>query len=142
MYTFKTGPDWISSDYIRRFSNVRLNRFLAEYFALDDYNVVCVEWSSLALDWPYFTAGMESKNIGDHVADLITMLTNCTTQTMENIHIIGLSMGAHIAGFAGKKLDGQVHRITGNHNVVDGFNSQTRSGCRFSTNIISAKRVK
>lgn len=110
--------------------------FLAEYFALDDYNVVCVEWSSLALDWPYFTARMESKNIGNRVAGLITMLTNYTTQTMEDIHIIGLSMGAHIAGFAGKQLDGRVHRITGKHNVVDGFNSRARTGCKFSTNII------
>lgn len=104
--------------------------------------MVCVEWTSLALDWPYFTAGIQSKNIGNRVADLITMMTNYTTQTMENIHIIGLSMGAHIAGFAGKKLEGQVHRITGNHNAVDGFNSQARSGRRFCTNVIPAYRPK
>lgn len=32
---------------------------------------------------------------------------------MDNIHIIGFSMGAHIAGFAGKRIEGQVQRITG-----------------------------
>jgi len=40
-------------------------------------------------------------------------MTENTSQSNDDIHIIGFSMGAHIAGYAGKRLGGKLHRITG-----------------------------
>ncbi|XP_022170464.1 lipase member H-A-like [Myzus persicae] len=84
-----------------------------EYFALYDYNVVCVDWSVVALDFAYFTARLRCKDIGNYVAEMIMTMTENTPQTNDDVHIIGFSMGAHIAGYAGKRLEGNVHRITG-----------------------------
>lgn len=94
--------------------------FFSEYFLLDNVvNVVCVDWSELSFATLYFIARFRCKEIGNYVAELILMLTNNTSQSMDNIHIIGFSMGAHIAGFAGKQVKGQVQRITGiNINII------------------------
>ncbi|VVC41781.1 Hypothetical protein CINCED_3A005408 [Cinara cedri] len=83
-----------------------------EYFKLGNYNVICIDWTWLALDLAYFTARYRCKKIGNYVAELVLMLTKHTSQDTDDIHIIGFSMGAHIAGYAGKRLNGQIHRIT------------------------------
>lgn len=82
-----------------------------------DYNLVCMDWTEIALDVSYFTARLRCKMIGNYVAELITMLTDYTSQTTDDIHILGFSLGAHIAGYAGKRLNGQVHRITGKKSI-------------------------
>lgn len=87
--------------------------YFPEYFKSSSYNVVCVDWSVIALDLLYVTARLRSKEIGHNVADLISMLVNNSNQTVDDIHMIGFSIGAHIAGYAGKRLEGQVQRITG-----------------------------
>jgi len=87
----------------------------SEYFALYDYNVVCVDWSMLAMDLPYFTARMRCKEIGNYVGEMIETMTENTPQSNDDVHVLGFSMGAHIAGYAGKRLEGKVQRITGNH---------------------------
>lgn len=88
--------------------------FFLEYFKLDNYNIICVDWSIVIFDLAYFTARLRCKEVGNYLAELILMLADNTNQKTDNIHIIGFSMGAHIAGYAGKRLDGQLQRITGN----------------------------
>jgi pancreatic triacylglycerol lipase len=67
----------------------------------------------IALDLPYFTARLRCKEIGNYIGEMVTTITENTSQSNDDIHIIGFSMGAHIAGYAGKRLGGKVHRITG-----------------------------
>jgi hypothetical protein len=51
---------------------------------------------------------------GEHVAELIEFLVAQTVAKLEDFHIIGGSLGAHVAGFAGKSTTtGKVGRITG-----------------------------
>jgi len=45
-------------------------------------------------------------------------MTENTSQSNDDIHIIGFSMGAHIAGYVGKRLEGKVHRITGMYIII------------------------
>jgi hypothetical protein len=51
---------------------------------------------------------------GEHIADLILFLVTQTGAKLADFHLIGHSVGAHTAGFAGKSIIGkQVGRITG-----------------------------
>ncbi|VVC41778.1 Lipase/vitellogenin,Triacylglycerol lipase family,Lipase, N-terminal,Alpha/Beta hydrolase fold [Cinara cedri] len=85
-----------------------------EYFKLDDYyNVICVDWSLVTLDTTYLAARLRCKEIGNYVAKLIAALLDNTNLKLDRVHVIGFSMGAHIAGYAGKQFMGRIPRITG-----------------------------
>ncbi|XP_050442777.1 pancreatic lipase-related protein 2-like isoform X2 [Adelges cooleyi] len=73
-------------------------------------NVILVRWPS----WTdYITAKRRIQVVGQEVASLINTLGELVGLDLKNVHLIGHSLGAHTAGFAGKKLQGQVGRITG-----------------------------
>lgn len=94
-------------------------RFLClEYFKLNGYyNVICVDWSLIVLDSTYLAARWRCKEIGNYVAELIAALLDKTNLKLDSVHIIGFSMGAHIAGYAGKNFNGQIPRITGTDQI-------------------------
>lgn len=46
-------------------------------------------------------------------AHLISALSNVTGLSSTNVHIIGHSLGAHAAGFTGKRLNTTLGRISG-----------------------------
>lgn len=53
-------------------------------------------------------------SIGNYLAQVITRLELDT----DNIELIGHSLGAHIAGYAGASLNGTIGRITGWFNKI------------------------
>lgn len=50
-------------------------------------------------------------SVGNYLAQVITRLELDT----EKIELIGHSLGAHIAGYAGANLNGSISQITGEH---------------------------
>ncbi|XP_033223397.1 pancreatic triacylglycerol lipase-like isoform X2 [Belonocnema kinseyi] len=77
-----------------------------------DYNVIIVDWAGGSL--PLYTqATANTRLVGLEIANLIKHLQmNYGLDTMD-VHLIGHSLGAHTAGYAGEKLEGSVGRITG-----------------------------
>ena len=61
----------------------------------------------------YWQAVQNCCPIGHHVADFISHLVESKNASLASFHVIGHSMGAHIAGCAGHRLNGQLKRITG-----------------------------
>jgi len=56
-----------------------------------------------------------------HVADALTMVLDKMAKSgfdTEKLHIIGNSLGCHIAGYIGKKVSFQIPRITGESSQV------------------------
>ena len=63
---------------------------------------------------PYTAAVENARPTGAHIAELIEFLVAQTGAKLEDFHIIGHSLGGHVAGFAGKSIKtGKVGRITG-----------------------------
>uniref|UniRef100_A0A182JVV5 Lipase domain-containing protein n=1 Tax=Anopheles christyi TaxID=43041 RepID=A0A182JVV5_9DIPT len=82
------------------------------YLLLWDYNVIVVDWSTCAMHWNYIRAVGCVPVVGRTLAQLLDELQQHTGMVMENVYIIGHSLGAHIAGISGKMVqNGQLHTI-------------------------------
>lgn len=77
-----------------------------------DVNVVVVDWRN-GNGMPYSQAVANTRIIGMMVGKFVEMVTNTTRSSLDSFHLIGHSLGAHIVGYAGKYLKGNVAHITG-----------------------------
>ncbi|NXU93694.1 LIPE lipase, partial [Xiphorhynchus elegans] len=77
-----------------------------------DANVVVVDWLSLAHQL-YTDAVNNTQIVGKTIARLLDWLQENPLFQLENVHLIGYSLGAHVAGFAGNHVHGTIGRITG-----------------------------
>ncbi|XP_008212238.1 pancreatic triacylglycerol lipase isoform X2 [Nasonia vitripennis] len=77
-----------------------------------DYNVIIVDWAGGSL--PLYTqATANTRLVGLEIAHLVKHLQNNYGLDPSDVHLIGHSLGAHTAGYAGEKLNGNIGRITG-----------------------------
>ncbi|XP_076009569.1 lipoprotein lipase [Genypterus blacodes] len=75
-------------------------------------NVIVVDWLSRA-NQHYTTSAAYTKLVGLDVAKFVTWLQNELGMPWERIHLLGYSLGAHVAGVAGGLTDHKISRITG-----------------------------
>ena len=71
-----------------------------------------VDWGLLAKSPWYTTAAKNSKQVGKLVASLITFLVSEGAE-YGSFHVLGASLGAHVAGYVGYFCQGKIGRITG-----------------------------
>ena len=79
--------------------------------------MICVDWSAGAADPNYVRAAVNTRLVGRQVANLIKSINESFKQNINNrTHIVGFSLGAHVAGFTGSHLKANgktLSRITG-----------------------------
>ena len=83
----------------------------------EDINVVVVAWYN-GSHVAYSQAAANCRLVGAQIAHLIEALHNEVGLAYSYVHIIGYSLGAHVAGYAGRALRKRGHpiaRITGKH---------------------------
>ncbi|GAB0089134.1 uncharacterized protein DMENIID0001_036270 [Sergentomyia squamirostris] len=80
--------------------------------AVEDCIVICVDWEKGASLPNYVKAAANTRLVGKQLAQLLAALEKHRSLQMSRVHIIGFSLGAHVAGFAGADLPG-LNRITG-----------------------------
>ncbi|XP_004675459.1 PREDICTED: lipase member H [Condylura cristata] len=80
--------------------------------SVEDMNVIVVDWNRGATTVLYFRASSKTKKVATVLKEFIDLML-VEGASLENIYMIGVSLGAHIAGFVGKMFDGQLGRITG-----------------------------
>ena len=74
-------------------------------------NVIVVDWQKGAA-FPYTQATANTRVVGAQIAQLAYQLMNTTGATPDSFHIIGHSLGAHVAGYAGERIK-NLGRISG-----------------------------
>lgn len=76
-------------------------------------NIICVDWEAGAVIPNYVRAAANTRLVGAQLARLLRGLTENAGILPKDMHLIGFSLGAHVAGFAGNELGGNISRITG-----------------------------
>lgn len=77
-----------------------------------DVNVICVDWENGANLPNYVRAAVNARLVGRQVSLLVSAINGLLGSKNADFHLIGFSLGAHVAGFAGSELR-NVSRITG-----------------------------
>ncbi|CAL1289312.1 unnamed protein product, partial [Larinioides sclopetarius] len=75
-----------------------------------EYNVFVVDWTEYN-GAPYAQATANTRVIGAIIAKMINFLIEEGGATAESFHLIGHSLGAHTAGYAGERVK-NLGRIT------------------------------
>lgn len=79
----------------------------------DNYNVISVDWSDGAW-WPYTQATTNTQLVGAEISLIIRTLQEQKGLNLKDVHLIGHSLGAHIAGYCAKRFNTtQIARLTG-----------------------------
>lgn len=89
--------------------------FLEAFLQDSDVNVIVVDWCTIAGE-SYLTAVAALPAVGRHLGNFIKWLTTLGV-TYDKVHVVGHSLGAHLAGNAGKVTEGKIKRITGGYHV-------------------------
>ncbi|XP_059481570.1 lipase member I-like [Neocloeon triangulifer] len=83
------------------------------FIGIEDCNVISVDWAKAAANPLYNVARRNTRPVGEHLGDLLLFLADNSGADLSTVHCLGHSLGAHVCGYAGKVLDGQIGRITG-----------------------------
>ncbi|XP_008274482.1 lipase member H [Stegastes partitus] len=80
--------------------------------ARKDTNVIVVDWNHGAANVNYIKAVENTHKAADNLTAFIQKMQDGGA-SLSSIHMIGISLGAHMSGFVGSSLNGTIGRITG-----------------------------
>lgn len=81
---------------------------------MGEYNVITVDWGGIAGFRNYMLPMLMTSKIGARLAKVLDNIVHLGLVKSEDIHLIGHSLGAHIAGVCGSLTkSGNIGRITG-----------------------------
>ncbi|KAJ8385823.1 hypothetical protein AAFF_G00181790 [Aldrovandia affinis] len=79
--------------------------------AQGDMNILVVDWNRGAANLNYYTAVANTRKAAENITAFIHNMQEKGAM-LSSIHLIGVSLGAHVAGFVGALLKGKIGRIT------------------------------
>ncbi|KAF7989470.1 hypothetical protein HCN44_008144 [Aphidius gifuensis] len=91
------------------------------YLEVDNYNVIIVDWDSISqsYNYPAVVNGLQSVAVD---ISLYLEIMKHESFDLNNLHIVGFGVGAHLAGFIGHRFGGKIGRITALDAAGPGFN--------------------
>ncbi|EEZ97385.1 Pancreatic triacylglycerol lipase-like Protein [Tribolium castaneum] len=112
-----TQPTKIIIHGLQSYENqVWVDKMVQNYHTKGDYNIIAVDWSVISSDETFYVVSAVD-DLGRYVGDFIMEVTQDNYQYLSDVHLIGSSLGAQIAGAAGSaisnKTNARVDRITG-----------------------------
>lgn len=86
---------------------------ILEIISKSNTNIIYVDWEN-ASKGLYFVVRYRIKKVSEAIVNLINLLID-QNYSANNIHMLGFSLGAHIAGLSGKNIkEGKIASIIGN----------------------------
>lgn len=76
-----------------------------------DMNVIVVDWNRGAANVNYFKAKENTIKAGENLTAFVKVMQK-NGVSLSSVHLIGVSLGAHISGFIGANFNGSIGRIT------------------------------
>lgn len=98
--------------YMTYYNDGYQNLVAEAYVKYIDSNFCMVDWKNLAT-MEYSMSVSNTEFVGNYTGDFIADLVASKYFHLPKIKIIGVSLGAHIAGIAGTRLNGEVGHIIG-----------------------------
>ncbi|XP_074890835.1 lipase member I isoform X2 [Buteo buteo] len=78
----------------------------------DNINLIIVDWNRGATTVNYITAVENCRKVAEILKNYVDQML-VDGASLDSMYMIGVSLGAHIAGFVGQKYNGKLGRITG-----------------------------
>ncbi|XP_030342833.1 pancreatic triacylglycerol lipase-like isoform X1 [Strigops habroptila] len=88
-----------------------LSEMCSTMLTVEDVNCICIDWKK-GSRCQYTQASNNVRVVGAEIAYFVNTLTDKYGYSPANVHVIGHSLGSHVAGEAGKRCPG-IGRITG-----------------------------
>uniref|UniRef100_L7M4E4 Putative lipase n=1 Tax=Rhipicephalus pulchellus TaxID=72859 RepID=L7M4E4_RHIPC len=98
---------WLDALYFGQWMTKMKNAFIVA----GDYNLITVDWRG-GNGLPYAQATANTRLVGAEIAAMIQKLQKVFKANVSTFHIMGHSLGAHVAGYAGERIHG-LGQITG-----------------------------
>ncbi|KAK3775712.1 hypothetical protein RRG08_006023 [Elysia crispata] len=99
--------------YQNNLQTVWLSRMKDAFLATDEYNVILVGWGPGATTIVYPQSVSNTRIVARQLARLLLVLWQTKGLDLNSVHLIGFSLGAHLAGYVSRELGYKVGRITG-----------------------------
>ncbi|GBM48469.1 Inactive pancreatic lipase-related protein 1 [Araneus ventricosus] len=115
----KEAVKFIVHGYLEHGHQKWIQDMIRELLTKDNFNVISVDWVFGAAP-PYTQAVANARMVGVVLAEFIELLRDVYSIPLSSMHVIGHSLGAHVAGYAGQRLN-TLGRITAStqHPFVD-----------------------
>ncbi|XP_060081751.1 pancreatic triacylglycerol lipase-like [Ylistrum balloti] len=102
---------FVTHGFLENGQVVWLHDIKNEFLKAGDYNVIIVGWGG-GSGLPYTQATSNTRVVGAEIARMIHLLQQHRRAHPSDMHVIGHSLGAHVAGYAGARTQ-NLGRITG-----------------------------
>lgn len=90
-----------------------ISLWVAAYLKKGAFNVVVLDWSSVGDNTCYPSVAEHGlRSVGRLLSRLLDQLVTGGV-SLARVHVVGFSLGAHVAGIAGTNTRGLLSRITG-----------------------------
>ncbi|XP_023176531.2 phospholipase A1-like [Drosophila hydei] len=94
-------------------SDPMISEITNAWLSRGDYNVIIVDWAR-ARSADYASSVVAVPGVGTQVGEMISYLHEHHGMSLDRLTVIGHSLGAHVAGYAGKAIgEGRIHTIIG-----------------------------
>jgi pimeloyl-ACP methyl ester carboxylesterase len=95
------SPKVLQQEHVRPIVKADFAAYLSRK---DNFNVILLDWSELSTFPWYLPAVRNVKMVADKLRKFLEVFDQSGELPIRNVHLVGFSLGSHIAGFAGKRL--------------------------------------